>query len=104
LGIQMPWDKDSALEPKVFDLTSTDTTFLWVDWTRGIIMAHDPGEIPAAGRCALILDSVSDPTPKGRYYVINALEPVDPRVTAYAVGPQELELIAENCYVAAQIA
>ena len=106
LGIQMPWDKGRTgpLEPKVFDLTSTDTTFLWVDWTRGIIMAHDPGDIPAAGRCALILDSMSDPTPNGRYYVINALEPVDPRVTAYAVGPRELELIAENCYAAAQIA
>lgn len=108
LGIRMPWDPGAGgpqdLEPKVFDLTSTDTQFLWVDWTKGILLAHDPGEIPAAGRCALILDSNQDPTPKGSFYVINALEPVDPQVTAYAVGPEELKLIAENCYAAAEIA
>ena len=105
-GIKLPFmaANPSAMEPKVFDLTSTDTTFLWVDWKQGILIAHDPGQIPAAGRCALILDSLSDPTDEGAYYVINALEPVDARVTAYAVGPEELKLIAENCYAAAHIA
>lgn len=110
LDIRMPWEPRGAharpdtLPPKVFDLTSTDTTFLWVDWTQGILLARDPGQIPAAGRCALILDSLSQPTPRGSYYVINALEPVDPRVTAYAVGPEELKLIAGNCYDASEIA
>lgn len=110
LDLRMPWEvKPELVEPtslpqKTFDVASDDTAFFYVDWRRGIVFASSLSEVPAAGRCALILDSRSDPTPPGAYYVVEAVDSIVQKPTAEPMGADALARRAEQCDHAASTA
>lgn len=106
---EMPWNEvepvdPATLSPKTFGIEAADTVTLYVDWSRGIVYADDPLTIPAPGRCAVILDSRSDPTPPGAFYVTNGLDGYRERVEAEPIGRDELARRAELCANAGEAA
>lgn len=100
--IEMPWNKRppvtaEQLSAKSFDVTSPDTSFFWVDWERGIVYANGPREIPPVGRCAMLLDSKSDPAPPNIYYPIQAVDSIPQVVEIEPVGREAVAEIAAQC-------
>ena len=101
--IRMPWvPKPPPVDPatlstRTFDLADPNTALFWVDWQRGIVMASDIREVPAAGRCVMLFDDREKPNPRGVFYWADALDNPGQKVEAQPVDRERLADRAALC-------
>lgn len=106
LGLEPPWKgpPPAPTEPRPFDLTNTDTMVRQFDPARGMVAVQDLRSVAASGRCAVVAESMQEPTPAGYHFVFNALEFPSGTVTAYPVQTAQLEDLVTDCVAAGSAA
>ena len=87
LGLELPWVEQeplraASLAVKTFALDDPDTASFYVDFERGMVVAPDPEQLAAEGRCALVLESRRDPSPRGIFYFADVVDFPEGPVTA----------------------